>query len=44
MDTSFGARLPEEIDADDTTARRLMTVEDLDEAVKKTPSYRAPGQ
>lgn len=22
----------------------LMTVEDIDEAVKKTPTYRAPGQ
>ena len=28
----------------DVRLRPLMTVEDLDEAAKKTPSYRAPGR
>jgi len=28
----------------DVRLKPLMTVEDLDEAAKKTPSYRAPGQ
>ncbi|MET4589751.1 GYD domain-containing protein [Arthrobacter sp. 754] len=28
----------------DVRLKPLMTVEDIDEAAKKTPSYRAPGQ